>query len=145
MTSPKVVVFGATGKVGSGIVSQLVARGCNLRIAVRNPDNYKKSCTFTPLPEIVKADITDSNSVVSAIAGCDAVVVAIAASKLPREYTTFWSDASTVMKTAMQQTGIRRVFAISACGAVDDSEESCCMRCIGRSILKVLYMFSFDD
>ncbi len=67
-----VVLYGATGKSGSRILTELLARGHKVTAVARNP---------TGLPANVKTvqdDLSDANKIASLIAGSDAVVSAYA-------------------------------------------------------------------
>jgi dihydroflavonol-4-reductase len=65
----KVLVTGATGKVGHAVASALVARGDDVRVLVRDPAGAK-------VPEGVercKGDVRDTESLVGAVRGCELV------------------------------------------------------------------------
>jgi nucleoside-diphosphate-sugar epimerase len=64
----KILVTGATGKVGSRIVPRLIAKGYNVRVLVRDT---AKAPAGT---EIVVGDLFDADSLEPAVAGVDAVV-----------------------------------------------------------------------
>ena len=87
----KTVVFGANGSTGSEIVRVAKAASHQVVATVRRPE----SMAGVEGVEVAKIDLMDSASLVEAIAGCDAVVMAIghggaiAASKP----TTLYSDS----------------------------------------------------
>lgn len=66
MTSPTVLVTGATGTVGSALVTALRSRGATVRAMTRTPDR--------PIPgaETVVADLRDPASLAGALDGVDA-------------------------------------------------------------------------
>ncbi|WP_228000517.1 SDR family oxidoreductase [Nocardia australiensis] len=66
MKPPTVLVTGATGTVGSALVSALQARGATVRAMTRNPDH--------PVPgaDTVVADLRDPASIATALDGVDA-------------------------------------------------------------------------
>ncbi|MEV0162825.1 SDR family oxidoreductase [Nonomuraea fuscirosea] len=66
MNSPTVLVTGATGTVGSDLISALQARGATVRAMIRNPDR--------PVPGVqnVVADLRDRASVTAALKDVDA-------------------------------------------------------------------------
>lgn len=65
------LVTGATGKVGHAIASALLDRGDQVRALVRDP---KRAASILPAgSEPVRADITDADSLVAAVEGCEVV------------------------------------------------------------------------
>ena len=65
------LVTGATGKVGHAIASALLDRGDQVRALVRDP---KRAASILPAgSEPVRADITDADSLVAAVEGCELV------------------------------------------------------------------------
>jgi dihydroflavonol-4-reductase len=70
----RVLVTGATGKVGNAVARALHARGDEVRALVRNPDRAR-----TLLPdgvELIRGDVTDATSIEPAVAGCELVFTA---------------------------------------------------------------------
>jgi|SRR6516165_9365945 putative NADH-flavin reductase len=68
-----VVVYGATGKSGSRIVTELLSRGHNVTAVARNPAGLPVKA------KSVKDDLSDVNKIAGIISGADAVVSAYAA------------------------------------------------------------------
>ena len=67
-----VVLYGATGKSGSRILTELLSRGHNVTAVARNPAD------LPPKVKAVKDDLSDVNKIASIIAGADAVISAYA-------------------------------------------------------------------
>src|SRR3954453_15308034 len=71
----KVLVTGATGKVGNAVARALHARGDEVVALARDPDRARGV-----LPEgvaVARGDVTDSGSVRAAVDGCDLVFKAM--------------------------------------------------------------------
>lgn len=68
----KVIVYGATGKSGSRIVSELVSRGHEVTAVARNPVGLPAGV------KTVKDDLSDVNRIAEIVSGADAVVSAYA-------------------------------------------------------------------
>jgi dihydroflavonol-4-reductase len=67
----RALVTGATGKVGHAIASALLDRGDQVRALVRDP---RRAASILPAgSESVRADITDADSLVAAVEGCELV------------------------------------------------------------------------
>ncbi|HEX3872991.1 MAG TPA: NAD(P)H-binding protein [Solirubrobacteraceae bacterium] len=67
----KILVYGATGRIGSRIVAEAVARGHDVVAATRGPSEVPGAS------EVVRGDILDPVSVAGLAAGRDAVISAI--------------------------------------------------------------------
>jgi len=75
----KVVVTGGTGFIGSHTVAALVRHGHEVRLLARTPERVAPVLEPHGVEvEIVHGDVTDPQSVVAALEGCDAVVHAAA-------------------------------------------------------------------
>jgi dihydroflavonol-4-reductase len=76
----RMLVTGGTGFVGSHVARQLQGAGHEVRLLARNPD--KATAFFSglgePVPELVRGDITNAESVRTALADCDGLVHAAA-------------------------------------------------------------------
>jgi dihydroflavonol-4-reductase len=67
----KVLVTGATGKVGHAVANALIARGDDVRALVRNPE--RAATVLGAGVEAVQGDVTDPPSVAAAVEGCELV------------------------------------------------------------------------
>lgn len=67
----KVLVTGATGKVGHAVANALIARGDDVRALVRNPE--RAATVLGTDVEAVQGDVTDPPSVAAAVEGCELV------------------------------------------------------------------------
>src|SRR3954470_20102864 len=74
----KILVTGATGKVGSRLSKQLAQRGNHVRALVRDPARAKTLLTqpveLAPPIELAPGDLLDLDSLAAAVRGVDAVV-----------------------------------------------------------------------
>ena len=70
----KIVLFGATGNIGTRIAREAVTRGHDVVGVVRDPEHQQSPDSAVKL---VKGDATDADSVASVARGADAIVSAI--------------------------------------------------------------------
>lgn len=68
----KLAIIGATGYVGTSILSEALSRGHTVTAIVQNPDKLPNDAKLTP----VKADVGDTEALKSLIAGHDAIISA---------------------------------------------------------------------
>jgi dihydroflavonol-4-reductase len=67
----RVLVTGATGKVGNSIASALLERGDEVRVLVRDPD--RANAVLPSGVEAVRGDVTQPNTLGPAVEGCELV------------------------------------------------------------------------
>jgi UDP-glucose 4-epimerase len=72
LAAMKILVTGATGKVGSRLAKRLAARGDRVRALVRDRDRAK--ALLGAEIELVEGDLLDAGSLTAAVTGVDAVV-----------------------------------------------------------------------
>jgi nucleoside-diphosphate-sugar epimerase len=70
----KILVTGATGKLGSRLVPALLGAGYQIRVLARAPDNETIKSLVSKGAEIVQGDIMQADSLTGAFADLDAVV-----------------------------------------------------------------------
>jgi NADH dehydrogenase len=126
-TGRTVAVAGGTGFVGGGIADTLHRRG--ERVVVLS---HRGPAARGPLPdgvEIRTADVTDPATLEPALAGVDALVIALAFPNSPMEaprrgYTFEAVDAEGTVRlvAAARSAGVRRLVYISGAGAAPDAE-----------------------
>ena len=108
----KVLIFGATGTVGRELVAQGLEKGHIVVAFVRDPS--KLAISHTNL-EIIEGDVMDSATVDRAVAGHDAVLIALGAGSKGQVRSTGTRN----IIQAMQKSGIRRLVCLSTLGVGD--------------------------
>jgi putative NADH-flavin reductase len=111
----KIAIFGATGFSGSAILSEVLRRGHQALILVRDPSRAPDPSTRL---DVVSGDALDRDAVARSIQGCDAVVQCLGVGgKGNGKPTAFISDATRIIAEEMQSQGINRFIALSNAGA----------------------------
>ena len=105
----KVLIFGATGGVGRELVTQALGMGHEVTAFVRDPS--KLSMDHTGL-DIIQGDVLDPASVDRAVAGHDAVLVALGAGAKGQVRSTGTHN----IIQSMQKSGVRRLVCLSSLG-----------------------------
>jgi putative NADH-flavin reductase len=131
MNAMKVTVFGATGGVGSEVVRQAVAAGHEVVAVVRDP--ARLTVPVGPGLGVVTADVMEPAQIGPAVKGADAVVSALG----PRKGgpATVLSDGIRSILTAMADTGVRRLVAVSASGAFIEPSDPFVIRVVVKPLL----------
>jgi nucleoside-diphosphate-sugar epimerase len=123
LDNPKVLVVGATGLVGSEIVRQLISKGFNPRIFVRNKDKAIK--VHNSNLDIYTGTIEDIDNLKQAMQGCDAVYNCVGEKS---NETSFYATNKAGVKniaTAGKEAGIEflcHVSSVSVAGKVNSNE-----------------------
>jgi putative NADH-flavin reductase len=100
----KIAVIGGTGKSGKYLVKQLIEQGFQLKILLRNPDNFQIKNSHV---EIVKGDVINYNSVSTLIKGCQAVISTLGLG-IPASEPTIFSQATTNVIQVMNEQNVHR-------------------------------------
>lgn len=110
----KILVTGATGKVGSRLVKRLVRRGDQVRALVRDPSKLDAAGV-----EAVRGDLLDPPSLAAAVRGVDAVVHCAAFFRgATEEQTHATNDQGTRhLAEAARASGVKR-FVFTSTGTV---------------------------
>ena len=105
----RVLVFGATGRVGSEIVRQATQTGHNVAVFTRHPEKLPAAAPST----VICGDVLDRTAVASAMASrpFDAVLNAIGSGNLVP--STLVTDGTRSILSVMQESGVRRYLAVS--------------------------------
>ncbi len=111
MAAVKVLVTGATGKVGNAVARALAERGDEVRALVR--DQARARSLLPPGVETVQGDVTDPASVASAVAGCELVFNAMG---IPEQWLADQSlfdrvnaQGTQTVARAAREAGVRRL------------------------------------
>lgn len=108
----RVLILGATGRVGRHIVADGILRGCMLTALVRDPE---KLSAFGDRIHILRGDALDGTAIANAVAGQDGVIHSLGVSTT--RSTTLFSESTRILVAAMHQHGVRRLIAITGVGA----------------------------
>lgn len=110
-----VVLIGASGFVGSAILNELLTKGHKVTAIVRNP---QKINVENPNLAVIKADVSDTNTLISACKGKDAVISA---------YNPGWTNPHIYEETlrnyplildAVKQSGVKRLLCVGGAGTL---------------------------
>src|ERR1700753_2559319 len=137
----KLPVFGATGRRGSEGVRQAIAAGHEVVAVVRDP--ARLAVPAGPGLGVVTADVMDPAQIGPAVKGSDAVVSALG----PRKGgpVTVLTDGMRSILTAMEDTGVRRLVAVSASGAFIEPTDPFVTRVIAKPLLQRILRDSMAD
>ncbi|WP_417121372.1 NAD(P)-dependent oxidoreductase [Phocaeicola plebeius] len=110
-----VVLIGASGFVGSAILNELLTKGHKVTAIVRNP---QKINVENPNLAVIKADVSDTITLINACKGKDAVISA---------YNPGWTNPHIYEETlrnyplildAVKQSGVKRLLCVGGAGTL---------------------------
>jgi uncharacterized protein len=108
----KILVFGASGRVGSKIVEYGLQAGHQMHAFVRQPE---KMVLNHPNLQIIQGDAEDPECIENAIPGKDLIISALGASSF-KPPITLMSDATLFILDAMQRYNLPRILAVAGAG-----------------------------
>lgn len=100
----KIAIIGGTGKSGKYLVEQLIGQGFQIKILLRNPDNFQIKSS---LVEVVIGDAAQYDSVYSLLEGCQAVISTLGMG-IPASEPTIFRQSSANIIEAMNALHITR-------------------------------------
>ena len=107
----KVVLFGASGMIGSRVLEELLRRGHDVTAVVRNPEKIAVKGV-----KVVKGDVTDEASVAKAVQGADAVISAYAP---PQKQESMLLNATRALIAGVAKAGVRRLIVVGGAGSLE--------------------------
>lgn len=107
----KVVLYGASGMIGSRILQELVSRGHTVTAVVRNPERVTRTDV-----KVVKGDVTDATSVAAAAQGAEA---AISAYNPPHSDVQMLLTATRALLQGLTEAGVKRLIAVGGAGSLE--------------------------
>ncbi len=116
--SQNLIIFGATGGTGRHLVEQALEAGHHVSAFVRDPARLDME---HPRLRVVVGDVLDSDSVLAAMQGQDAVFSAIGAP--PRSQDRLRARGTATIVQAMHTAGVSRLLSLSTYGIRDTAEE----------------------
>jgi putative NADH-flavin reductase len=114
----KLTIFGATGATGICLTEQALAAGHSVTAVVRDPGRL--AVPHQQRLEIVTGDVLDPASISPAVTGADAVLTAVGPKGTGP--STLRQDSTRSIIQAMQETGARRLLAVSGSVVADEGE-----------------------
>jgi uncharacterized protein len=106
-----VVLYGATGMIGSRILKELIARGHNVTVVARDP----KKIPATAKVKVLKGDVLDAESIASTAKGADAVISAYGP---PPDKTHLMVDSTRALIAGLKKAGVRRFLMVGGAGSL---------------------------
>lgn len=134
----RITIFGANGKTGRAIMEQAVAAGHQVVGAVRRPETLAGIEGI----EVAPIDLDNHESLTFAIAGSQAVVMALGHGglKSSAKPTSLYSRAVRALRTAMRDVGVKRLVVLSSGGVVEDAKAPWFYRALLRPYLINTYV-----
>jgi len=120
-----VTIFGGSGFIGRQIVREMARLGCQVRVAVRDPDAALPLKTCGDVGQItpIQANVTSERQIKAACEGADVVInlVGILYEKGSRTFDAMHVQASKRIAEAAKAGGATRFVQMSALGASEQS------------------------
>lgn len=108
----KVVLFGASGMIGSRVLDELVRRGHSVIAVVRHPEKVKPADEVT----VTQGDVTRPADVAAAAKDADA---AVSAYSPPPTDPGMISDAARALIAGLNEAGVKRLIVVGGAGSLE--------------------------
>lgn len=105
-----VFILGATGRVGSKVVTQALRDHHNVSVLVRSPEKLSIKDGVT----IVEGDVLNEDDVMKASEGADVMISALGTDK-----TTTLSESTPILLSVMKKQGIKRIITVGTAGILN--------------------------
>ncbi len=109
----KVVIFGASGRIGSRLVAEMLNRGHEVTAFIYGPNQFAEEKNL----KVISGDIHNADDVAEAIAGNDAVLSALGS--WGTKTKDILSSGARNIVAGMQKAGIKRVVSLTGADARD--------------------------
>ena len=106
-----VVLYGATGMIGSRVLTELLSRGHHVTAVARNPSKVSQQSGVTA----VQGDALDAKDVAAKVAGADVVVSSYAP---PQDGPGKLLDAVRVLISGVKEGGAKRLLVVGGAGSL---------------------------
>lgn len=106
----KVVLYGATGMIGSRILKELIARGHKVTVVARDPGKIPSTANVT----VLKGDVLDAESVASTAKGADVVISAYG----PGPSSELMEKSTRALIAGVKKAGVRRFLMVGGAGSL---------------------------
>jgi len=119
MTSPLILVTGATGYIASLLIPQLLKRGYRVRALARQPERLQAR-TWYPQVEMVRGDVMQPETLVSALDGVQTAYYLIHNMSFGRGYTSIEIEGARNFAEAAERMGVEHIIYL---GGLADPEQ----------------------
>ena len=119
MTSPLILVTGATGYIASRLIPRLLDSGCRVRCLARDPLRLKGRSWFNQV-DIFQADVTTPESLAHAFDGVDTAYYLIHNMSAGHGYTKIELDGARNFASAAETAGVQHIIYL---GGLADPEQ----------------------
>lgn len=140
MEQQQIVVLGANGGIGKQVVIQALAAGHQVTAILRTPFNLT---ILHPNLTIVQGDVMQPGSLDKHLQGKGIIVSAIGKNSVKK--TTLYSQGNKNLIEAMERTGLKRAFFISASGIDVNPTHSLLVRLATKYILQNILRNMYAD
>lgn len=135
----KIALIGASGKAGKYLVKQLISRGYNIKVLLRNPEKININSN---LIEKIKGDARNYDSVNKLLNECSALISTLGQPK--GEKLVFSRVAINIVKS-MNSHGIKRYIVVSGLGLSIDDDNKCFKTKLLSSAMKLFFPAIIKD
>jgi putative NADH-flavin reductase len=111
----RLAIFGVTGKTGTRLLGQAIAKGHRVTVLVRDP--ARLAFQHQQL-QVITGDVTDPSAVAQTLLGCEVALCVLGGGRVAQHRTAVIVGSHQIMM-AMPQQGVRRLIAVTAAGAGD--------------------------
>lgn len=106
----KVVLYGATGMIGSRILKELIARGHKVAVVARDPGKIPSTANVT----VIEGDALGPESIALAAKGADAVISAYG----PGPKAELMEKSTRALIAGVEKAGVRRFLMVGGAGSL---------------------------
>lgn len=111
----KIALIGATGFVGSAVLTELLSRGHAVTALARHPGKLAAQAGL----QVVQADVSDAAQVAAAVAGHDAVVSAYNPGWGEPDIQRLFGLGYAAILAGAKQAGVQRLLAVGGAGSLE--------------------------
>jgi len=124
-SNKQITVIGATGNLGAPVVKNLSNAGFRIKIIARNLEKAEKMFKDLPEIEIVGADLTDVDSLKTALKNTTYLYLSLSTTsvKLNIPFAAEREGVANILE-AIDKTSIRQIILISGLGALDNFKDA---------------------